>query len=129
MCLESFEKEIDNLLFRSYEKRLSSFKQWKGKVKPELLARSGFYYISIQDVCRCFYCGIEIFDWVYDDCPIDEHYRLSKNCDLIECLCLNKKCEEPIIKCVHNSVEQYKIFIVVFVFIIIFYQKYFNLNC
>lgn len=98
MCLESFEKEIDNTLFRTYEKRLSTFKKWKGKLKPEVLARSGFYYLSIQDVCKCFYCGAEIFDWTYDDCPIEEHYRHFRNCDLIECLWRsgNTTCEEPI---------------------------------
>lgn len=98
MCLETFDKEIDNVLFKSYEKRISSFKQWNGKLKPEVLARSGFYYLSTKDVCKCFYCGAEIYNWTNDDCPIEEHYRLSKNCDLIECLRFSekKKCENTI---------------------------------
>jgi hypothetical protein len=86
MCLESYEKEIDNIYYKSYQHRLCSFKNWKGKVKPSLLASSGFYYLSQDDICRCFYCGVEIYKWMYNDCPITEHYKYNKNCDLIECL-------------------------------------------
>ena len=103
MCAESFEKELDNVLFRTYEKRLSSFAKWKGKVKPEQLARAGFYYLSIDDVCKCFYCGSEIFQWTYDDCPIEEHHKLWKNCDLSESLWLSKNKHEEITKCENMS--------------------------
>jgi hypothetical protein len=85
MCLESFDKEIDNCLFKTYQRRLSSFKTWNGKITPDLLASSGFYYTTIEDVCKCFYCGVEIYDWQSDDCPINEHYRL-KYCDFVQCL-------------------------------------------
>lgn len=101
MCLESYDKEIDNVLYKTYEKRLASFKNWNGKVKPEMLARSGFYYSFLGDICKCFYCGIEIYKWANDDCPIEQHYYFKKNCDLNLCLYLNKplKCEPIVIKC------------------------------
>lgn len=130
MCLESFEKEIDNTLFRTYEKRLSSFKRWKGKLNPEVLASAGFYYLSVQDACKCFYCGAEIFEWAYDDYPIEEHYKLWKNCDLIECLRLsenkkfenkkyeNKKYEKPLQVKADMSVVVFFILINIFVSII-----------
>lgn len=86
MCLESFEKEIDNISYRTYQRRLESFQNWNGKVKPSLLASCGFYYTSKDDICKCFYCGVEIFKWNYDDCPITEHCKFNKYCDLIECL-------------------------------------------
>lgn len=86
MCLESFEKEIDNISFRTYHTRLWSFKNWNGKVKPELLASCGFYYLLKDDICKCFYCGVEIFKWKYFDCPIIEHIKYNNNCNLIESL-------------------------------------------
>lgn len=89
MCLESFDEEID-CLFKKYQTRLSSFKKWIGKPSPDMLASSGFYYTSIEDVCKCFYCGVEIFQWTSYDCPIIEHYRLSKNCEFAECLWYSK---------------------------------------
>lgn len=92
MCLESFEKELDNTEFRTYKKRLLSFKQWKAKLSPLELALSGFYHLCGGDVCKCYYCGVEIFNWEDDDDPIEEHYRLSLNCDLAECLWLFNKC-------------------------------------
>lgn len=118
MCLESFEKEVDNSFFKTYQRRLSSFKTWNGKVSSELLASSGFYYTMIEDVCKCFYCGVEIFNWQSDDCPISEHYRL-KNCDFAQCLwyAKYKKCEQTIV--VNNSpkwneINVYLIFVMIF---------------
>lgn len=86
MCLESFEKDVDNSSYKTFEKRLSSFKSWKGKIDADTLAGSGFYFTTIQDACKCFYCGVEIFMWDTDDCPIYEHYKWSKNCDLVKCI-------------------------------------------
>ena len=86
MCLESYDKEIDSYIFRTCKTRLSSFKKWNGKLNAEDLAIVGFYYTSYLDICKCYYCGVEIFEWKSDDCPINEHYRLFKNCDLIKCL-------------------------------------------
>jgi hypothetical protein len=86
MCLETEEQGIDNSSYCTYERRLWSFKKWKGKVLPELLATCGFYYLSKSDICKCYYCGVEIFQWEYNDCPIVEHYKYNKNCNLVECL-------------------------------------------
>lgn len=94
MCLETYDKEIDNISYRTFERRLGSFKKWNGKVKPEILAQCGFYYLFCEDICKCFYCGVEIFRWNYNDCPIEEHYKYNKYCDLIECLRGIKNSEE-----------------------------------
>lgn len=90
MCLESFDRDIDDAAYKTYEKRISTFKKWKGRLKPEILARAGFYSISHSDVCKCYYCGVEIYDWYYDDCPIEEHYKFAPTCNLNECLWLTK---------------------------------------
>lgn len=90
MCLESFDKYIDNVAYKTYDTRLSTFKKWKGRLKPEILAGAGFYSISYNDVCKCYYCGVEIYDWIHDDCPIEEHYKFAPTCNLNECLLLNK---------------------------------------
>jgi hypothetical protein len=86
MCLETEEKEIDNICYSTYERRLWSFQKWKGKLQPEQLAACGFYYLLKDDICKCFYCGVEIFQWEYNDCPIFEHCKYNKNCNLVECL-------------------------------------------
>lgn len=87
MCLESEEPGIYSIKYRTFEERLTTFnKKWTGKLKPEILANSGFYYINHRDICQCFYCGIEIFQWVSNDCPIEEHHKYSPKCDLNECL-------------------------------------------
>lgn len=87
MCLETYDKELDNISYRTYRQRLNSFANWKGKLTPEELAKAGFYFTSISDICKCYYCGLEIFQWTEDDCPIIEHYKYNyKKCDLAECL-------------------------------------------
>lgn len=83
MCLESFDKLTDNIEYKSYKQRLLSFKNWNGKLKPEILASSGFYFLNREDICMCYYCGAKIFDWQYDDCPVEEHFKYFKKCDLI----------------------------------------------
>ena len=97
MCGESQENELDSIIFRNYDKRLASFNhKWRGRIKPETLARCGFYYLAVDDLCKCFYCGAEIYRWDYNDCPIEEHYRLCKNCDLNICLKRSKTVRENI---------------------------------
>ncbi|XP_030750613.1 death-associated inhibitor of apoptosis 1-like [Sitophilus oryzae] len=77
MCLESFDKDIDNVAYKTYDTMLSTFNKWKGRLKPEILAGAGFYSILFSDVCKCYYCGVEIYDWLYDDCPVEEHYKFA----------------------------------------------------
>ena len=121
MCGESIEKEIDSVMFRSYDKRLASFThKWRGRLNPEKLARHGFYYLSVDDLCKCFYCGVEIFRWEYDDCPIEEHYRLCKDCDLNDCL---KRCKTVLEKPSENNFS-YIIFFVIVNMIISIYNLY-----
>ena len=86
MCLETYEPEINNYSYRSFQQRIASFKTWNGKINPKLLATYGFYFTLNKDICKCYYCGATIFQWEYDDCPIKEHYKYAKNCDLNECL-------------------------------------------
>lgn len=87
MCLESFDDD-DNIrgVVKNYEKRLLTFKNWTGVINPEDLAKAGFYFTQYMDVCRCVYCLIEIFQWKEGDCPIEEHYKNARYCDLAHIL-------------------------------------------
>lgn len=105
MCIESDDCFS---LYSSYEKRLHSFKGWKGKVSPDLLARSGFYYTLEADICKCICCGLLIFDWCHDDCPIDEHSKFMKNCYLAESLWMFKKNRNKIVENKRNFSNEVK---------------------
>ena len=65
---------------------MASFKTWNGKINTKLLSTYGFYFTLNKDICKRYYCGFEIFQWEYDDCPIKDHYKYAKICDLNECL-------------------------------------------
>lgn len=65
---------------RSFEERLITFKNWKGVVSPKALAAAGLFYVQSKDICKCPYCHVEIYKWKEGDCPIEDHYKFSKNC-------------------------------------------------
>lgn len=76
MCLEDWSVDYHKL-----ENRLESFSKWRGILDPFELAIAGFYYTGEEDVCSCFYCGIEIFQWEPTDDVFVEHLIHSPNCN------------------------------------------------
>ncbi|CAH2019758.1 unnamed protein product [Acanthoscelides obtectus] len=80
MCAEEYS--IDFSEYNSYDKRISTFeKGWTGVINPAVLAAAGFFYVGSEDICQAFCCGIIIYKWKDDDCPIKDHLKFSKNCD------------------------------------------------
>ncbi|XP_060065238.1 baculoviral IAP repeat-containing protein 7-like [Ylistrum balloti] len=57
--------------------RLRTFRNWPTHLKqtPEDLARAGFFYTGVDDVCECYCCGGQLDGWEEDDQPQKEHDR------------------------------------------------------
>ncbi|XP_046563792.1 E3 ubiquitin-protein ligase XIAP-like [Haliotis rubra] len=73
--------------YSDYESRLRSFDSWPLKCvaqKPEMMARSGFFYIGSADRARCFHCGVTLRDWDTDDYPPCAHRQWSENCPYVQ---------------------------------------------
>ena len=49
-------------------------------LKPESLARAGFFYFGADDNVKCFWCGLCLHQWRPTDEPISEHMRVSPSC-------------------------------------------------
>lgn len=45
------------------------------------LTSAVFYCACFDDVCICFYCGAEVFNWLFANVPKEEHFRHSLDCD------------------------------------------------
>lgn len=88
MCWESCWRVIGD--FTSYDRRLLSFKNWKGSLNPKVLAYAGFYFTQNKDICKCAYCSIEMGQWEKSDCPIEEHQKFYKHCNFINIMWKNK---------------------------------------
>ncbi|XP_059472154.1 death-associated inhibitor of apoptosis 2-like [Neocloeon triangulifer] len=77
---------IESVLNYKYEShRLYSTlkkKDWRF-VTPVDLAKSGFYYSSQEDNCRCIYCNLEVRGWEKGDTPDGEHKRWNENCPFL----------------------------------------------
>lgn len=55
MCLQTYDKDFDNISYRTYRQRLNySFSNWKGKLTPEVLAKAGFYH-NEYETRTCIY--------------------------------------------------------------------------
>lgn len=74
--------------FSDYNKRLRTFARWTHQ-RPEstILSYAGFFFTDVDDLVRCFQCGIGLKDFSYSDNPLKEHVRHSTDCPfLLECL-------------------------------------------
>ncbi|KAG7156056.1 death-associated inhibitor of apoptosis 2-like 9, partial [Homarus americanus] len=77
--------------FKTYETRLKSFRFMWNKWPLELrqqptihdLAETGFYYIGISDMVRCFFCGISLHNWEENDIPWNVHACWSPSCEFV----------------------------------------------
>ena len=70
----------------SESKRLESFSGWPASspVKPDELAKAGFYYTRDNDEVRCFSCNIRLRNWVKGDDARQEHQEKSPGCPFIK---------------------------------------------
>ncbi|NXV40950.1 BIR7B protein, partial [Uria aalge] len=67
------------------EMRLSTFRNWPRytDMRPEQLARAGFFYTGQDDVVRCFYCDGGVRNWSFSDDPWTEHAKWYPGCEFV----------------------------------------------
>ena len=67
--------------------RLGTFRgKWRKShvVKPEELARVGFFFTGDKDKVECAYCGVKLLNWQPGDTAYSEHFKHSPNCPLLQ---------------------------------------------
>ena len=71
---------------QKFTDRLASFKSWPIQMKqsPKGMAEAGFIYTGQSDKVYCFKCKLRASQWIPEDDPMTEHYRLSPHCDYIQ---------------------------------------------
>lgn len=70
--------------YRKEEIRLESFRYWDVNfICKEKLSLIGFYFIGPNDMCKCYFCKVEIGLWEAGDNVLTEHLRWSPNCPLL----------------------------------------------
>lgn len=55
----------------------------------ENMVNAGFYYSPLDsgdDLAICVYCGVSLEGWEFDDDPLFEHQKRSKDCYFLNCL-------------------------------------------
>lgn len=71
--------------FHIEENRLRTFASWPVTfIRPNVLARYGFYYVGKDDTVKCYFCRVEIGLWEPQDDVIQEHLRWSPYCPLLK---------------------------------------------
>lgn len=69
---------------RSEQNRLETFISWPlDWLKPEDLARDGFYFLRTKDHCACVYCRGIVGVWEAGDTPRGEHQQHFPHCPFI----------------------------------------------
>ena len=83
MCLD--DGNSDPNYMKRYEDRLKTFKNWEYfSIKPEVLAKNGFYYYGPKDATRCIFCKVIIGNWETFDNVEVEHQKYSSNCPMVK---------------------------------------------
>ena len=72
--------------YGDFKTRLKTYAHWRGKTNAVTMARAGFFYIGVQDITECFFCGVMIYKWNYHDSPYGEHEKFSPSCIYIKTL-------------------------------------------
>jgi hypothetical protein len=81
---ETLDETLQSEYFDTIEKRLISFKNWtKTYVSIDDLAKSGLFYLGIDDRVKCFSCGTVLDQWEEGDIPMTEHKKFSPQCPFI----------------------------------------------
>ena len=80
-----------NSEYDTYEGRLGTFYDWPraNPMKPEELARAGFYYVHNNDKVKCPYCFGGIYNWEPNDNAFSEHMRHNPKCDFLKWFALH----------------------------------------
>lgn len=69
---------------RREDMRLKTFVNWPHSfLRPEDLAKNGFYYLGRGDEVRCAFCKVEIMKWIEGDDPASDHQRWAPQCPFL----------------------------------------------
>ncbi|AUV65385.1 IAP-3 [Alphabaculovirus myunipunctae] len=70
---------------KTIEERLITFANWPSNnpVRPEELARNGFYYLGVNDEVRCAYCKVEIYKFQKGDNVENDHRKWAPQCPFV----------------------------------------------
>ncbi|XP_067675407.1 baculoviral IAP repeat-containing protein 7-like isoform X2 [Haliotis asinina] len=71
---------------KSEETRLQTFEHWPlaSAIKPEQLAKTGFYYIGPSDRVKCVFCNGILKSWLPNDDPATEHRFHFPHCPFLQ---------------------------------------------
>ncbi|XP_045196412.2 baculoviral IAP repeat-containing protein 7-B-like [Mercenaria mercenaria] len=78
------------LRLKREQARLDTYKDWPRSlpVRPEDLARDGFYYLKTGDRVKCIFCNLVLKSWEEGDIVRNEHRKFNSCCPFL----LNKNC-------------------------------------
>lgn len=88
----------ERIKLKSEQVRLATFKDWprSAPVKPEDLARDGFYYLKKEDHVKCIFCNLVLKCWDKGDVVRTEHGKFNPNCPyLLHHQCGNVPIHKP----------------------------------
>ncbi|KAL0994988.1 hypothetical protein UPYG_G00130310 [Umbra pygmaea] len=76
---------VSNPAMQQTEERLLTFVHWPSRipVRPEQLARAGFYYVGRNDDVKCFCCDGGLRCWESGDDPWVEHAKWFPRCEYL----------------------------------------------
>ncbi|XP_077402386.1 baculoviral IAP repeat-containing protein 2 [Vanacampus margaritifer] len=76
---------VSNPSMRQNDERLLTFVNWPTRipVRPEQLARAGFYYVGRNDDVKCFCCDGGLRCWESGDDPWVEHAKWFPRCEYL----------------------------------------------
>ncbi|XP_027000537.1 baculoviral IAP repeat-containing protein 7 isoform X1 [Tachysurus fulvidraco] len=65
--------------------RLSTFSTWptRSSIRPDTLARAGFFYTGHSDNVKCFFCDGSLRNWEPGDDPWQEHAKWFPRCEFL----------------------------------------------
>ncbi|XP_039600264.1 baculoviral IAP repeat-containing protein 2 isoform X1 [Polypterus senegalus] len=76
---------VSNPVMQLYEERLATFINWPTRipVRPDQLAKAGFYYVGRNDDVKCFCCDGGLRCWESGDDPWVEHAKWFPRCEYL----------------------------------------------
>ncbi|XP_025070473.1 inhibitor of apoptosis protein-like [Alligator sinensis] len=76
---------VSNLEMQTHEARVNTFINWPTRipVRPEQLAKAGFYYVGRNDDVKCFCCDGGLRCWESGDDPWIEHAKWFPKCEYL----------------------------------------------